>query len=371
MREKEKTSRRILQLEGMRFIMCCIIMMSHFEFLKESNLVGEIYEKFFHNATMAVDYFFMLSGFGICLSKKRFDRTLKGRLNFAINKVKKIYPIYIISLIIAIPISVCILLDYDVFFKALLKIIFLFGIDLSLLQSLFGMTYFSHAINGVCWFMSCIFICYFIMTWMIDWIDKLDNVNKIWISLILSVFLIIILSIFFTKVESLNLFGGKVDDLWYGHPFIRCWYLFIGAIIGVLYKEINIKFKNRNEIEIIGICLLYFLFRNSLLELCNRNWLRLIDLILCFSLIWIISKGQGIVVRKLSNEQMVQLGKLSMYIYLFHYPIRVTIGKIFKKYLIIEKTGEVGYFIECILIIGCTVCLVLVCKYIYEKKGNR
>ena len=35
-----KQTKRIPQLEGLRFIMCCIIILSHFEFLSNSKIVG-------------------------------------------------------------------------------------------------------------------------------------------------------------------------------------------------------------------------------------------------------------------------------------------------------------------------------------------
>ena len=34
-----KQTKRIPQLEGLRFIMCCIIILSHFEFLSNSKIV--------------------------------------------------------------------------------------------------------------------------------------------------------------------------------------------------------------------------------------------------------------------------------------------------------------------------------------------
>ena len=37
---EKKSTKRIPQLEGMRFIMCCIIILSHFEFLGNLNVVG-------------------------------------------------------------------------------------------------------------------------------------------------------------------------------------------------------------------------------------------------------------------------------------------------------------------------------------------
>lgn len=40
--ERKMKTKRISQLEGLRFIMCCIIILSHFEFLFDSNLIGGV-----------------------------------------------------------------------------------------------------------------------------------------------------------------------------------------------------------------------------------------------------------------------------------------------------------------------------------------
>ena len=39
-----KQTKRIPQLEGLRFIMCCIIILSHFEFLSNSKIVGGVHK---------------------------------------------------------------------------------------------------------------------------------------------------------------------------------------------------------------------------------------------------------------------------------------------------------------------------------------
>lgn len=125
----KKASKRIPQLEGLRFIMCCIIILSHFEFLGDSEIFGDFYKTYLHNPTLAVDYFFMLSGFGIYLSTKRPKCSIKGGLEFAVDKVKKIYPAYISSLILGM-VWVCLITDGLI--KTIAKL-FIFGItDLTL-----------------------------------------------------------------------------------------------------------------------------------------------------------------------------------------------------------------------------------------------
>lgn len=61
------TSKRIQSLEGLRGIMIFLIVLNHMEFSKYCNF-GYAYAMYWRNATIAVDYFFMLSGFGMMFS---------------------------------------------------------------------------------------------------------------------------------------------------------------------------------------------------------------------------------------------------------------------------------------------------------------
>ena len=61
-------TKRIPQLEGLRFIMCLVIILSHLEFLANANDFGPIYRTYLHNPYLAVDFFFMISGFGMYLA---------------------------------------------------------------------------------------------------------------------------------------------------------------------------------------------------------------------------------------------------------------------------------------------------------------
>ena len=116
---------------------------------------------------MAVDYFFMLLGFGICLSQKRPEKSFKSKIEFEKNKIRKIYPAYIVSLVVMLPCTYFGLRPYGSVINIGLKSLMLLGVDLSLLQSVTGMTFFSHSLNGVCWFLYCIFVCYIVMTFVI------------------------------------------------------------------------------------------------------------------------------------------------------------------------------------------------------------
>ena len=317
--------------------------------------------KYFHNATIAVDYFFMLSGFGIYLSQKRPGRSLKSKIDFAKNKIKKIYLAYIVSLIVMLPCTYIELRPYGSAINAGLKSLMLLGVDLSLLQSVTGMTFFSHSLNGVCWFLSCIFVCYIVMAFVIKKIDNIRSKREAEVCFLISIIIVLLLSFVASKIEQMNLAGGKINDLWYGHPAIRCWYLLIGAILGTLYKKTDIKFGTLNEVGIIAVACVYFVFRNSLLEIMNQNFLRFFDLLLCSMVLFEFSKGTGFISQALSNNRMLWLSRTTMYLYLFHYPVRALVDNFFVKMNVISTLGELGFIFECFLIIAFTSCMV--CLY--------
>lgn len=352
------TNKRLPQLEGLRFVMCCVIIVSHLEFLENSAQIGG-YVKYFHNPTMAVDYFFMLSGFGLCLSTKRPSITFRNCIRYAICKIKKIYFAYIDSLIVSIPTYFLILKNYGSSIKAIIKTVLFFTIDITLLQSLTGVSSVSHSINGVCWFLSCIFICYAIAPIFLCVTDKIKSVNQAVGCLAGLILLIELFSVIALQIESLTGF----DDLWYGHPFIRCWYLAVGMVIGVVYKIGKLTFNSRVEILIVGISLIYYFTRNSFLAGLSQNVLRLIDVIMCASLLFVISDSKGRVTQVLSKDYMVRLGQLTMFLFILHYPARMIVTVMFDRISCLAEMGEIKYPIEVVGIIGITIALTYIAAY--------
>ena len=66
-----KRSGKIDALTGFRFMAIMVIIISHLEFIGEYEKIGLFYKTYIHNATLGVDYFFMLSGFGMMLSYQK------------------------------------------------------------------------------------------------------------------------------------------------------------------------------------------------------------------------------------------------------------------------------------------------------------
>ena len=67
---ERQTDRRV---NGWTFFAMLLIVTSHLEFLSRTEM-GEFYDRFLHNPTLGVDYFFLLSGFGMMISDLQKDK---------------------------------------------------------------------------------------------------------------------------------------------------------------------------------------------------------------------------------------------------------------------------------------------------------
>ena len=344
--------------------MCCIIILSHFEFLGESEIFGEFYKTYLHNPTLAVDYFFMLSGFGIYLSSKRPECSIKGGLKFAVDKVKKIYPAYIVSLFIATPVFILQEIKLSNGFTPIINTVIRLFVDFTLLQSLTGILSFTHGINGVCWFLSSLFVIYMLSPLFLRKLDSMKSMNPIRM-LLFTLFTLMLFSFGAYYIESLHLLNGRLNDIWYTHPFVRCWYVVIGMIVGKITSEKTRKYGNTVELLMALISLIFCFLRNSISLFININALRIIDVVVCSALLYVFANGKGKLSSLLCN--LSGLSKYLLTLYLFHYPVRMAISFCFEE---IGYKGEIYYLYEVFLIISFTIFLVSLWTYINRRKGT-
>jgi peptidoglycan/LPS O-acetylase OafA/YrhL len=101
--------KRIDSLTSLRFLMILMIFLNHLSFLGDGT-GNSIYDQYFHNPNMAVTFFFILSGFGLTyksfLNKEyaiNCHYNLKIGFSYAWKRMKKLYPLYIITMAAAIP----------------------------------------------------------------------------------------------------------------------------------------------------------------------------------------------------------------------------------------------------------------------------
>lgn len=350
--------KRIKSLDGLRFIFCIVIVFSHFEFLADSYYFKDVFLAF-KNPTLAVDYFFMLSGFGIFMSSSLDSSKCSIRYNFhyAIEKIKKIYPAYCISLCLGM-IYFLVSIGNGSILKRLVGYIALFGVDSLLIQSIFGISDISQAINGVAWFLSSLFISYMICPFFIKYIKRIRKISSAVRGIVIVIGNILFLSYIALKIEEYA--NGVFDYIWYSHPIIRCWYLALGMLAAYLYKCNTIKIGNVHEMLVTVISIIYFFARKYLM--ISITCLRLLDVTICFFVIFVLASENGVITRILGKQLLVNLGNDSMYFYLFHYPIRIIIDYILPNDTLIN--AELVCIIKIlIIIVGTAACTIIFKKH--------
>lgn len=363
---------KISSLTGMRFIAILMIVISHLEFLRVYPGLGDFYFKYFHNATIGVDFFFLLSGFGLMWSDIKHNGfeicnkiNLKNLITFGINHIKKIYPLYITTIIIGIPLAVFQAYTNG---KAVSTIIKLCILKLSacvfLIQSAFGVTRLSHSFNEVCWFLSCLFCIYLVSPVCINLLKKFCvNLKMITLLLITLPCLSGITAFLFRQLEQHTFF----DDLVYGSPYRRIIYVVFGMVLALLiskYKD-DFKIKNINlwEIAVSIVLILWFLFRNTVFSAIPYiSLIYVIDIIVAGLAVFFLAYNGGVISKFLSNPNMVYLGELAMYIFLIHYPIRMYLGEICTRF------NPTPWYIPVIMILIIFAGTYQISKYLYMRK---
>ena len=350
---------RIDSLTCWRFVMMLMIVTCHLEYLKSSDT--DFYMQHLHNPNMAVDFFFVMSGFGLTWNSYRKgylpSMNLAKAIRFGYSKVKKIYYLYFIVIMHGF-----IWMEYGRQFTTgytIEKIIGDLGklaISLPMLQSITGMKVLSEVFCGLCWFISTLLFLYIAYPYLQKLNNKYCNtVSQSYKCFIAVLGLAFFSHILFTKIATSTPF----DDLNYGSPFFRIWHF----IAGILLCNIIVKSKNGGggKIEcfcIIAVFLWYFFRNDDLLIDLNISIKVLVDLVMACAIVFVFAPQSGCVSKWMStNKSFVLLGNVSMYIYLIH-GFGWIISIVFKDYFINEVVYKVitTFSIMLVIIIGTFIC---------------
>lgn len=341
-------NKKIGSLTGLRFILIMTIVISHSDLLRSIPYFGNFYINCLQNPIIGVDFFFLLSGFGMMfgsitktsLEDMKTPTPFDG-LKYAIKHIRKTYPVYILIILF------CFFLKFSVkllkstfsahFIKEELgKLI----VNSLLLQSFTGCNYFIRAYNTVAWFLSTLFCIYIISPYLIFLLRKISKtiISDI-ILMLINIFAVILTAFFFGKIDTY--FDNtdliiRPDAMVYCSPFRRVFYVLIGMNIATFFSHVQESAESISErkmsiaeIIISLIVSIYYLSRNSIPA---TLFIYIIDMVICSSLIFIFAFDKGCISNFLNKPLILRFGNLSMYIFLIH--------EILQSYilLIIEKT---------------------------------
>ena len=240
---KKVFTKKIQALDSIRFFMILLIVMSHFDSLNNFENSYGIYMAFRTLAGMAVDYFFILSGFGMMYSYIQKDQLLSLKpislINYAITHVKKLYGLYFILLLICVPYDIlsyfdsygCI--DVRCFAREILKLFFC----VPLLQSSSGLIQLSCALNGVSWFLSTLFCIYLVSPILLSFLGKINRIKSITIALVVNILILVAVRELFLEIQNRTFFNSLV----YCSPYCRIFYVTIGMIVAKIVVHLKPK----------------------------------------------------------------------------------------------------------------------------------
>lgn len=290
----------------------------------------------FHNAKMAVDFFFMISGFGLtykCFSTHQNSvskLSLRNSIVYAYHRVSKIYPLFLLTSLLMMPkILISDIGSGTSMIVAIIKCVPKFAFVSSLTQSLTGMTRYSHLFNGVGWFMSTIFILYIIYP-LLERANLRYIKNRPYCAFVIVFVTGFVCRCLMNSIEDITVF----DDLEYGSPYSRLFDFLLGIILCDIYyekKDVQRPYGTREELFISCVTLVWWLFRNCIFNGEYELLKGIIDRAIVIGVIYIFAMSNGKVSEFLSSHKMVLLGSVSMYIFLIHYCVRYHAELIFEQ----------------------------------------
>lgn len=358
--------KRIDSLTGMRFIMTMVIVLSHMEFLSETAL-AEPYS-YLHNALPAVDFFFMLSGFGLMYSRSAKPGVRLRPLGDAVRRIRKLYPLYLLTMAISIPYSIYTYwLSGENTHQIIQAVVRRIVLCVPLLQSCTGIQSYTNAFNGVCWFLSCLFVLYIVFPLLARLADFLcRNTGAALVCLAGTWVLFLACARGMMWVQERYQF----DNLIYGAPYGRVFYFFTGMVCWHLWDRLRQKSPwspaRATEAEIMAAAavFLWFVSRTHL----SLPWFAayLLDLGLVAVLLVILALGQGGLSAALSSPKMQRLGNAAMYMYLLHYPLRLYSDLLI--HTLLPQPGTVVLVLECAALFAVSIGAALVLYDRAQKK---
>ena len=325
---------RINTLTSLRFFMIINIVFTHFYFLGGSDSVGKFIHTHIQNPSLPVEFFFVMSGFGLTYrSLMKRKNAIDGKfslykgLKYGIERMKKLYWLYVLTMATMIPLTV-LWNNWELNNWAMsgIQTMVHFFSDLTLTQSLYGVSSIANELNGPCWFISTLFILYCFYP-LLEKLNKriIDlSADKILLLLILTEIVSYIILIPFSYIKDITIF----DYLAYGSPYTRFFSMFTGILVcDLFYKsKISARFSTTLEVFVLLLSLLWIYNMRVYYDPQESYGVRypvvaIINNLISLSIVYVFAFQRGNVSQFLQNAKLVSLGGCAMYVYLIHYPV--------------------------------------------------
>ncbi|SMP07312.1 acyltransferase family protein [Chryseobacterium profundimaris] len=316
---------KIGQITFTRFVAAMAIVISHFNkdlFLYKIKFISDI----FLRANVGVSYFFILSGFIMIVAYHKKEKI--GYLDFYRNRVARIYPLYIVGLLLYF------LTRYS---------------DFSLYKTLLYLSGIQSWIPGKAlianfpgWSISVEFLFYLIFPWLYNYLYSKGN-KSIWI---IALLIWIGTQVFSNLYINSRSYKGPHTD---SHEFIHyfpLWHInefLIGNLAGLFFVK-NHEKKNYD----LAIVLLFTGIMLSLIFI-PLNFHNGLMAVLFVPAIYMISCNNGLITRFFSMKPLEFLGEISYAMYIIHIPLLYILRSVLWNYFQVSQSNTVFWIYILIL----------------------
>lgn len=312
----------IKSLQSFRGIFTLVILLSHFpeDYFASHDIMLKM-------SDFAVSFFFILSGFVLCIAHENRKKSgLSSYTNFMFGRIKRIYPLHILGLLLWL----LILLIFKIVNSP-----GAFGIfcNILLIQSWIPDINIYFSCNGVSWFLSTLLFCYMLFIPITNLFHRSKIYGFSGTVALICIYLIII-----------NLIPNKIDT-WgiYIFPPARVMDFLIGICTYILYTRVNF-YKNsgytyRAEsglLEGISAIVLLILFASTAITISERYTLAFWWWIPSAVLIYVFAKieqqgRQNFILSIMKSRPLVWLGNISFSLFILHSLVIIVLIKALPK----------------------------------------
>ncbi|MBN2524268.1 MAG: acyltransferase [Bacteroidales bacterium] len=315
----------IKPLISLRFLFAVLVFSHHLGFvIGPDNKFRDLYCKLFADAgPVGVCFFFILSGFILThvYQEKIIQKKIKIK-NFYLLRFLRIYPLYFLTLLLAIPLKLGLLLtDHKTW-------LLIFSEHLTMTQSFVPIRDHYFSFNLVSWCISNEFFFYLAFPFIILLFSKINFIKK----LVLFVFISIGISILIYVLPS------RLDHaIIYINPGIRIFDFILGIVLYDVYKKLHPLSKSKATYfelaSIVFLVIMYIvgIFLPQVIRYSIYYWLPVSFLILVFAM------QNGKISFLLSNKLLMILGGMSYGLYISHFLIIKYVTWLNKRFEVIDS----------------------------------
>lgn len=306
--------KRFASIQVIRAIAFILIFLSHVELIS--------------TGPIGVSLFLVLSGF--CMTYAYLDRPEKApspsfgnNLKFTWGKVKKLYPLHLVTLLFVALIVFGGLIQQKGSEKDITEQGVYFIANGLLLQSWIPWRDGYFSFNAVSWYLSTTTFSYFLFPWLFKVIQSKDK-NRIRSLAIITIALMILITIIL-GIGKQNWGWTSAFQKWvtYISPFYREGDFIIGLVAGYIFMRSNnsrreVKYTVAEIVVIILMCIQVVLYNGGVLH--ATNWMLTLFWLPTSTLcVYLFAVNKGVISRVLSKSKMlISIGNISGEAFLIH-----------------------------------------------------